>query len=117
MASRLTPHVRHRSKYLDVPAPDAQAFVFTNNGRPGARAHTLKQFTGLLATLPADQLAGHLRRHDFSKWIAGVFRDPVLAHDILTVERRTDVEDPREVADAVGRAIRARYETSRDLRA
>jgi hypothetical protein len=33
LAPRLTTHVRHRSKYLDMPVLDAQAFVFTGNGR------------------------------------------------------------------------------------
>ena len=28
MAPRLTPHVRHRDKYADVPVPDPRAFVF-----------------------------------------------------------------------------------------
>jgi hypothetical protein len=111
LAPRLTSHVRHRTKYLDMPVSDAQAFVFTSDGEPGARAHTLKALTGLLAALPADRLAGHLRRHDFSRWIEEVFRDRPLAAHIHDVETRADSEDAREVADAVGQAVRARYET------
>jgi hypothetical protein len=49
LGPRLTAHVRHRAKYLDMPVPDVQAFVFTGNGRPGARARTLKEFTGCAA--------------------------------------------------------------------
>jgi len=114
MAPRLTPHVRHRSKYLEVPVPDSEVFVFTHAGRPGARARTLKELTGLLAEPPAGRLVGHLRRHDFSKWIAGTFRDPVLASDVRAAEERIDTQDPREVTDAITRAIRARYDTARD---
>jgi hydroxymethylpyrimidine pyrophosphatase-like HAD family hydrolase len=112
LAPRLTAHVRHRTKYLDMPVLESQAFVFTGDGRPGARARTLKEFTGLLATLPADRLAGHFRRHDFSRWIEDVFRDRPLAAHIQKVETRVQSDDPREVADAVGQAIRARYETA-----
>jgi hypothetical protein len=39
IAERLTPHVRHRQKYVDVPVPDAQAFVFHPNGRLEDIAH------------------------------------------------------------------------------
>ena len=112
LAPRLTSHVRHRTKYLDMPVSDAQAFVFTGDGKPGARAHTLKEFTGLLAALPADRLAGHLRRHDFSCWIAEVFRDHPLAAHLRKVEAGVDSDNPRDVADAIGQAIRARYETA-----
>jgi hydroxymethylpyrimidine pyrophosphatase-like HAD family hydrolase len=112
LAPRLTSHVRHRTKYLDMPVPDAQAFVFTSDGRPGARARTLKELTGLLAALPADRLAGHLRRHDFSRWVEELFRDRPLAAHLHTVEARVESDDVRDVADAVWQAIRARYETT-----
>lgn len=114
LAPRLTAHVRHRSKYLDMPVLEAHAFVFTGNGRPGARARTLKEFTGLLAALPADLLAGHLRRHDFSSWIEGVFRDRPLASYLRDVEKRIESDDAREVTEAIAQAIRARYETAVD---
>lgn len=111
LAPRLTAHVRHRTKYLDMPVLDTQAFVFTD-GHPGTRARTLKEFTGLLATLPPDRLSGHLRRHDFSRWIEDVFRDRPLAAHLRTVEAGVEVDDAREVAEAVAQAIRARYETA-----
>jgi hydroxymethylpyrimidine pyrophosphatase-like HAD family hydrolase len=111
LGPRLTAHVRHQTKYLDMPVLDRQAFVFTGNGRPAARARTLKEFTGLLVTLPADRLAGHLQRHDFSRWIDDVFRDHPLASHLRAVEAAIATENPRDVADGVAQAIRARYET------
>jgi hypothetical protein len=95
-----------------VPVLDAQAFVFTTGGRAYARARTLKEFTDLLATLPSDRLVGHVQRHDFSRWIAEVFRDPVLADEVRTDEHRIDAGNAREVADAIAQAIRARYATA-----
>lgn len=112
LAPRLTSHVRHRTKYLDMPVSNAQVFVFTENGRPGARARTLKELTGLLATFPADHVAGHLRRHDFSRWIDDVFRDHLFAAHLRKVEGRVESDDVREVAEAIGQAIRARYDTA-----
>ena len=38
IAPRLTSHVRHRTKYLDMPIAEPQAFVFTSDGGPGPRA-------------------------------------------------------------------------------
>jgi hydroxymethylpyrimidine pyrophosphatase-like HAD family hydrolase len=114
VAPRLTAHVRHRTKYLDMPVLDSQAFVFTGNGRSGPRARTLKEFTGFLTALPVDRIGGHLRRHDFSRWIEGVFRDRSLAADLRSVEDDAGPDNLRAAAEAVAQAIRARYETALD---
>ena len=110
LSPRLTAHVRHCAKYLDMPVLESQAFVFTADGRQTARARTLKELTGLLATLPPDRIVGHLRRHDFSRWIEGVFRDGPLASHLADVEARVDTDETRDVTDAIAQAIRARYE-------
>ena len=57
---------------------------------------------------------GHLRRHDFSRWIEDVFRDRSLAAHLHKVEASVETDDPRDVADTVAQAIRARYETAPD---
>jgi hypothetical protein len=111
LAPRLTAHVRHQTKYLDMPVTEEQAFVFGANGH-GPRARTLKTFTGLLVTLPGDQIDGHLRRHDFSHWIDGVFRDRQLAARLRGIESRVETDDTHEVAEAIAQAVRARYETT-----
>jgi hydroxymethylpyrimidine pyrophosphatase-like HAD family hydrolase len=114
LAPRLTAHVRHRTKYLDMPVLDSQAFRFTANGRSGPRARTLKEFIGLLAALPAVQIEGHLRRHDFSRWLDDVFRDNPLGSFVNAIENRVDTEDPCDVVADIAQAIRARYETAAD---
>jgi hydroxymethylpyrimidine pyrophosphatase-like HAD family hydrolase len=110
LAPRLTSHVRHRAKYLEMPVSDAHAFVFTDDGRVGPRAHTLRSFMGLLAALNARPIEAHLRRHDFSRWIDDVFRDRPLASHIRQVEGQVGAEDPHLIADAISQAIRARYD-------
>jgi hydroxymethylpyrimidine pyrophosphatase-like HAD family hydrolase len=112
LAPRLTAHVRHQTKYLDMPVNEGQAFAFAVNGRTGLRARTLKTFTGLLVTLPSDQIEGHLRRHDFSRWIDDVFRDRPLAAHLRGIEARVQTDEAHEIAEAIAQAIRARYETA-----
>jgi hydroxymethylpyrimidine pyrophosphatase-like HAD family hydrolase len=112
MAPRLTAHVRHRSKYLDMPVLDEQAFVFRTAGRVGPCAHTLKEFMAMLDALPPDQIQGHLRRQDFSRWLDGVFRDHGLAGRVRQFEADAGSREAREIAADVAQAIRARYETA-----
>jgi hypothetical protein len=111
IGERLTPHVRHRQKYVDVPVGDAQAFVFDANGRSStSRARTLREFVLALDDLDASLADGYLRRGDFSRWIADVFGDHALARELQGHER-DHVRSPS--GDAVARiaaAITSRYE-------
>jgi len=107
---RLTSHVRHRAKYMDMPVSEPQGFVFTHDGHPRARARSLKEFVALLAELPDGDLVPHLQRHDFSRWIGLVFRDLPLAARVRTFEGRFAIERPRDLVDDIAQAVRARYE-------
>src|SRR6185369_12024439 len=50
---RLTPHIRHRFKYRDMPIAWDKAFVFTANGKATGRiARTVTEFEAQLATIP-----------------------------------------------------------------
>jgi hydroxymethylpyrimidine pyrophosphatase-like HAD family hydrolase len=110
LGPRLTPHVRHREKYVDVPVSESCAFVFTTpNGRRGfRRVRTLRQFVAELEH-GADWDA-YLQRGDFSRWIADVFGDHVLAAQLRAYEvaHRT-APTPETVSTVIG-AIRERYD-------
>lgn len=111
VAGRLTSHVRHRSKYLEVPMHEHHAFVFTCNSRPfGTAARTLKEFVALLERAPDASLEGHARRSDFSRWIADVFGDQPLAAAIRKVERRHRRGESTTLRSALIASIRERYE-------
>jgi len=113
---RLTSHVRHRSKYLDVPVSEGQSFVFTDGGNPvGAPAQTLKEFVSSLANCPLKVLDGHARRGDFSRWIADVFHDQPLASDIRKVEQQYRLGCTDNIRDALAKPIQERYELMREM--
>ena len=111
IGERLTPHVRHRQKYVDVPVPDSRAFVF-GSGRSAvtARAHTLREFVEVLDKLDVTRSGGYLRRGDFSRWVGDVFGDHVLARELEGHERRYAREESADALRRIADAIRTRYD-------
>jgi hydroxymethylpyrimidine pyrophosphatase-like HAD family hydrolase len=113
---RLTSHVHHRSKYLDVPMIEDHSFVFTDDGNPvGAPARTLKEFVSSLANCPPKVLDGHARRGDFSRWIADVVHDRSLALVIRKVEQRYRLGYIHDIHEALTRPIQTRYEITSEV--
>jgi hydroxymethylpyrimidine pyrophosphatase-like HAD family hydrolase len=110
LAERLTPHVRHRMKYLDVPVADFQAFVFRENGHEiGERARTLKEFVAVLNRIGPERLVAHLTCGDFSRWIADVFGDRPLAAKIRHLEDNYRMNRVSDINGAIVGAIHERY--------
>ena len=114
LAPRRTPHVRHRTKYLDVPVPEEKAFVFEGPEGVRVRAHTLKELETVFTAAPATLLEGHLARSDFSRWISDVFGDRFLASQVAHVEERWRLGEMPGVNDALASLIRERYEIVRN---
>jgi hydroxymethylpyrimidine pyrophosphatase-like HAD family hydrolase len=110
IGQRLTPHVRHREKYVDVPVTDPRAFVFSAGGAPPRRACTLREFVEALEGLAIADLDGYLRRGDFSRWIGDVFGDRALADDLRAHENRYRRAAGPEQVPEIAAAIRARYD-------
>jgi hydroxymethylpyrimidine pyrophosphatase-like HAD family hydrolase len=111
LGPRITPHVRHREKYVDVPISEPRAFVFSPNGHPdGRRARTLRQF---VAELEHDHdWDAYLQRGDFSRWIADVFGDRVLAGELRAIEAKYRAARRPGITTEIINAIRARYDLS-----
>jgi hypothetical protein len=111
LAPRLTPHVRHLAKYIDIPVLPSRAFVFWSDGAPtGTRAGTLRDFVRIVETSVEPVLAGHLQRGDFSRWVAEVFGDYPLAIELRRLETQYRAGALGEPGAALGLAIRSRYE-------
>ncbi len=115
LAPRLTPHVRHLMKYIDIPVPETRAFSFWRAGSPtGHRARTLREFVEVIGHLPAGALDGHFRRKDFSRWISGVFGDYQLATAVSNLEENYAIADRSEIVQNLAREIRSRYDLAAD---
>ena len=111
IGQRLTPHVRHRQKYVDVPVPGSRAFVFRADHRTRTvRAQTLREFVTALDALDVTSADGYLRRGDFSRWIADVFGDHALARALQGHEHRYVQSGLDEPLTRIAAAIKSRYE-------
>lgn len=108
---RLTPHARHAAKYVDIPVPAGQAFVFgPAAGSEARRARTLREFVAGLDATPRAVLELHLRQGDFSRWVADVFGDYPLADTLREIEQGHRKGRVNGVFESLGQAVRSRYE-------
>lgn len=111
---RVTNHVRHRAKYVDVGVPPGQDFVFTRDGGTAEqRARTLREFLHLVVCVSDDLFHRHLVRGDFHRWIEDVIGDRNLGSVIRDVEQ----SDTGTARAAIVRAIRDRYVDPEEERA
>jgi hydroxymethylpyrimidine pyrophosphatase-like HAD family hydrolase len=85
---RTTSHVRHWHKYAMVEQPSQSRFYFRRCWGDGilAVAGNLQDFHRELSHCEAEVVLHHAMRHDFSRWIQGVFRDSVLAETMRAIE-------------------------------
>jgi hypothetical protein len=112
---RLTPHVRHLAKYIDVPVSDSRSFVFWRNGAlTDKRACTLHEFVNVIEQSAVKDLDSHLRQNDFSRWIGGVFGDYALANSVRDQEEDYVVSGHSDVVQNIAREIRSRYEFTQE---
>jgi hydroxymethylpyrimidine pyrophosphatase-like HAD family hydrolase len=111
LTPRLTPHVRHLAKYIDIPVPDSLAFVFWRDGSiTRDRARTLREFVAVLEQSPISAVDGHLRRGDFSRWVRGIFGDYPLAKTMRQLEQEYVSGTTADLPAALAQAVRSRYE-------
>ena len=114
ISPRITPHVRHRQKYVDVPVTESKAFVFGAGGVPPYRARTLRQFVAAIEAGAPPPLDGYLRRGDFSRWIRDVFGDHALADELRHLEDRHRASPRAETIAEIIAAVRGRYDLTDD---
>lgn len=107
VAPRLTNHLRHQTKYFELPVSPDRHFVFTENGLPTSESATSLRSLPLHVSRASPQsLHGHLKRNDFSRWIAKQFCYSDLADTVRLLESKyRDMEHAAEFADELSAAI------------
>jgi hydroxymethylpyrimidine pyrophosphatase-like HAD family hydrolase len=108
VSPRLTFHVRHHKKYLQVNAPRGKEFVFRGGDAEGVVAHSLSEVVAVLEDLHPS-LDEHVRRHDLSRWIREVFADGMLGNRVQVLEEQAASGRIPDVAKAIADVVRARY--------
>jgi hypothetical protein len=107
MGTRRTAHLRHEHKYDRAGADPARRFYFrTEPDAPtGAVAASLAELEAELARCDEGVLRHHCPSGDFSRWVAGVFRDGPLAADLAAAEASLPAGSPGAVTEQVRLAL------------
>ncbi|HWD07794.1 MAG TPA: HAD hydrolase family protein [Actinomycetota bacterium] len=107
---RVTPHLRHEHKYCLIGVEPARRFYFRDgtDQLTGAVAGNLIELQAELDRCSGDVLRHHCPSHDFSNWVANVFRDPALAAGLRSAESSMAADSPEAVVQAARvRLVRA----------
>jgi hydroxymethylpyrimidine pyrophosphatase-like HAD family hydrolase/FixJ family two-component response regulator len=106
-APRRTPHLRHEHKYDHSGVEPARRFYFRdqNDTLTGAVAANLRELEAALVRCDPGVLRHHCPGHDFSHWIAGVFRDQSLATSLAAAEDRLTGHSPAAIVEQVRVAL------------
>jgi hydroxymethylpyrimidine pyrophosphatase-like HAD family hydrolase len=115
LGPRLTPHVRHREKYVDVPVSEPRAFIVASDDGESPRvARTLRQFVDVLTATPGSVITPYLVRGDCSRWVREVFGDHALAGELEVLEARHRASPDSDIVREIAAAIRGRYDLAGD---
>ena len=115
LGPRTTPHLRHAHKYGWSGVEPARRFYFkTGPDTPSvAVAANLDELEAELGRCDPGVLRYHCPRHDFSGWIAGVFRDERLASHLATAEAALPADSHAAVVEQVRLALIATLQARR----
>ena len=107
---RETAHVRHLTKYAEGTVGADQRFFFRHpDGRLAATADSLSAFRRAVAEVGDDVLAYHAGRGDFSRWVVGVFSDPMLGQQLRKIEARWRRGELTDLQATLERLVALRY--------
>ena len=103
LGPRITPHLRHARKYEQSGVEPARRFYFKTgpDAATGAVAANLDELEAELGRCDRDVLRHHCPRHEFSRWVAGVFRDEGLAADLAELEAALPADSHATVVEQV----------------
>jgi hydroxymethylpyrimidine pyrophosphatase-like HAD family hydrolase len=107
LGPRTTPHLRHSHKYGQTGVEPARRFYFKTgpDAATGAVAANLDDLEAELGRCDGGVLRHHCPRHEFSGWVAGVFRDEALATDLAELEAALPADSHAAVVEQVRLAL------------
>ena len=113
LGPRTTPHLRHAHKYEQAGVEPARRFYFKTgpDTATGAVAANLDELEAELGRCDRDVLRHHCPQHEFSGWVAGVFRDEGLAADLSGLEAVLQADSHAAVVEQVRLALIAVLQT------
>ena len=115
VARRTSPHARHLHKYSAKPLPPQQHFYFRAGAEEtGRSAANVEEFHREIRRAEGRVVRHHALHGDFSRWIADVLRDDVLAETVRKAERalrhRASTYEIESLRTEVLAAIQDRYQ-------
>jgi hypothetical protein len=100
---------RHRRKYAEGELEEERVFYFRGpEEKLNLRARNLTTFLELAAGVDDETWLHHLRKGDYSEWLARDIKDRDLAEEVRRVEENGDLS-PEESRVEVSKAIEAKY--------
>ena len=82
-----TEHHRHSRKYAEGELDEERSFYFRGpGGRLNLRAQNLAMFLQMASGVDDETWNHHLKRHDYSSWIARQIKDEALAEQVREIE-------------------------------
>lgn len=114
IGTRQTGHIRHWHKYLHAHLPLHHRFFFrTAQGTTGSSAGNIEEFFHEIQRCQNTVIQHHASSGDFSRWIAEVLQDQVLATKIQEIEReftsKGSGSEPEIVRERLLAALEERY--------
>ena len=113
LGPRTTPHLRHAHKYGQAGVEPARRFYFKTgpDTATGAVSANLDELEAELGRCDRGVLRHHCPRHEFSGWVAGVFRDEALAADLAELEAALPADSHPALVEQVRLALIALLQT------
>jgi len=100
---------RHRRKYAEGELEPERLFYFRGpEAKMNLRANNLNTFLQLTAGIDDETWLFHLRRNDYSNWLATAIKDTELAEEVKRVEQNQSL-NPSQTRAEIIRAIEAKY--------
>lgn len=100
--------LRHLRKYAEGDVGPNSFFFRGAAAKMNLRAQNLTSFCDLASGVDDDTWVFHLRRRDYSAWIAAIIRDDDLARDVAEIEQASHLA-PLESRRLIRDAIDGRY--------